>query len=402
MAYNKLVLTSWSYSEGLIQAAVIPYLKMIADAQPSAQLYLVTEEKDLHVLNAGDKQHIKYTLSALNTSWIPQQYHHFGIKKIFFSFFQFIKLVFLIFSKKINYIHAFCTPAGATGYLLSLITGCRLIIDSYEPHAESMVENGTWTKNSKAFKILWALEKKQSRRAHWCIGIASGMKQYALSKWNVRLKNFSLRPMCVDLKKFEFSEEQRKDIRHQLGWQHKMVAVYAGKFGGIYYDKEVFDFLEEAWKYFGTEFRILILSSQSKNDIERLYDNTKIPRGIVYIKTVNYQDMPGWLSVADFALTPVKPVPSKKYCSPIKDGEYWAIGLPVVISKNISDDSGIIKEAGIGSVIDYTNTDDYLVAIKQIEKLLQSPEYTRRKIRDVADKYRNFKNAAIIYNEIYA
>ena len=45
--------------------------------------------------------------------------------------------------------------------------------------------------------------------------------------------------------------------------------------------------------------------------------------------------------------TPVKPVPTKRYCTPVKDGEYWALGLPVIITEGISDDSGIIRENGI-------------------------------------------------------
>lgn len=54
-------------------------------------------------------------------------------------------------------------PAGALGYVLSKFTGSKLIIDSYEPHAESMVENGTWKKSSLKFKILFWLEKNRAR-----------------------------------------------------------------------------------------------------------------------------------------------------------------------------------------------------------------------------------------------
>ena len=53
---------------------------------------------------------------------------------------------------------------------------------------------------------------------------------------------------------------------------------------------------------------------------------------------VPYNQITDYYQIADFAINPVKPVPSKRYCTSIKDGEYWGMGLPVVITKNISDD----------------------------------------------------------------
>lgn len=398
---NKLILTSWSYNEGLIQAAVLPYLEMIHKIDPDGKMYLVTEEKSaIQKSKPEDEQTLKL-LDKLNIVWKPQPYQRFGLKKIIFAALHFISLWWLIVSKRIKYIHAFCTPAGSIGYFLAALTGAKLIIDSYEPHAESMVENATWPREGTAFKILWWLEKKQSAKAYWCIGVASGMHNYAKQKWGVQLKNFSIRPMCVNLEKFIFSLADRDTLRKQLEIENKIVAVYAGKFGGIYYDKEVFNFFESAYNYWGEKFRVLILSNQPRSEIQGFYAHTKLPDEIVIIKNVPYNDMPSWLSVADFAVTPVKPVPSKRYCSPIKDGEYWSIGLPVVIPENISDDSRIIKEEGIGCIIDFSNPEKYLQAFIQIERLLQTQDDTREKIRAVAEKFRNFDKAADVYMQIY-
>ena len=102
-------------------------------------------------------------------------------------------------------------------------------------------------------------------------------------------------------------------------------------------------------------------------------------------------------------ITPVKPIETKRYCSPIKDGEYWALGLPVVITKNISDDSDIIKKNNIGSVLDNLNNEAYLKSVKEIDELLKNQ--TRKdlysKIRAIAESHRNFNIAKKIYNTIY-
>jgi len=107
--------------------------------------------------------------------------------------------------------------------------------------------------------------------------------------------------------------------------------------------------------------------------------------------------------LGDFGITPVKPIPTKRYCTPIKDGEYWALGLPVVITKGISDDSDIIKKYKIGSVLEELNEKNYLKAIQEIDVLLKNNTRMElyNKIRPIAEKYRNFDIAEKVYKEIY-
>ena len=123
--------------------------------------------------------------------------------------------------------------------MLSKFTGAELVIDSYEPHAESMVENGTWKKDGLAYKILFSLEKKQTQRAKALIGTTAGMKQYALEKYGVEVKNFFVKPACVDLEKFSPSEKDSKLLK-EFGFENKIVCVYAGKLGGIYFKRRSF------------------------------------------------------------------------------------------------------------------------------------------------------------------
>src|SRR4030066_244618 len=86
----------------------------------------------------------------------------------------YVRIIRKIIQKK-NFIHAWCTPAGILGYILSKTTGVPLIIDSYEPHAEAMVENGTWGKSSWSFKLLFFFEKLQSKHAQTVISAVEKM-----------------------------------------------------------------------------------------------------------------------------------------------------------------------------------------------------------------------------------
>jgi glycosyltransferase involved in cell wall biosynthesis len=397
-----LVITSWEYNDALIQSHTLPYLKIINELFPKFELILSTEEKRAGFFDAQNLTAVHSDLLQYNITLMPHPYRRFGLRKLIAAAGQFLKLWYFIVSKKVDYIQGFCTPAGGLGYLLSVSTGRKLLLDSYEPHAESMVENGAWNKDGIAYKILWWLEKKQTQRAKKFIAIASGMDQYALQKYGVSIPEVHVKPCCVNLEKFKFEPAAYDSIRSELGFENKIVLVYAGKFGGIYLDDEVFNFFKVAYQFWGDRFRILLLTALSKDNIFQHCAKSGVPSSIFHIAKVPFDQMPRYLSAADFGITPVKPVPSKRYCSPIKDGEYWAMGLPVVITKNISDDSEIIATHNIGAVLESLETLSYQKAVEKIDELLREDRTAlRKRIRDVAVRFRNYDIARDIYQKIY-
>ena len=338
-------------------------------------------------------------LLQLGVTWLPYHYFPIGIRAIINWCLLFVKLSWKIRKQKISLIHAWCTPAGAAGYILSLITRQPLIIDSYEPHAEAMVENGTWMKQSIAFRLLFWLEKKQTRHAKHVIATTMGMKAYAKEKFGIDIASFYVKPACVDLNLFSLKSKKDPVLLSELGLHDKIVCVYAGKFGGIYLAKEVFDFLAVAAAYWGPNFRTLLLTGHTSAEIEGYCRNAGVDPSNVITKFVPHHKIPAYLGVADFALTPVKPVPSKRYCSPIKDGEYWALGLPVVIPPNISDDSDIIKRYEVGVVLNQFSLAEYEIAVRQLDALIKLKPML--KIRSIAETYRNYAIAERIYAALY-
>jgi glycosyltransferase involved in cell wall biosynthesis len=398
---NILVLTYWSFPDSLIQAYTLPYLKIIKKNLPrESSIFLMTLEKqplDLH-----QQKEITQQLARAGIQWVPFSYKPFGIAAFLLWLAISVKLLWIIFTKKINTIHCWATPAGAVGYFLSLFTGRRLVLDSYEPHAEAMVENGTWQKNSIAFKILFWLEKKQSRRAWYFISATEGMREYARTKYGVEPKNFLVKPACVDLNLFSPEKIKNKTLLEELNLTGKIVCIYAGKFGGIYLEDEVFDFLKIAHSYWGDQLRVVLLSSHKQDEITTFCRRSGLDPDIVTLRFVSHDKVVDYMGLADFALTPVKPVPTKRFCTPIKDGEYWAMGLPVVIPQNISDDSQIIEENNIGAILRNFETKTYMDAVQKIDALLKlQSKASRDKIRSIAEKYRSFQIAESVYEKIY-
>lgn len=258
-------------------------------------------------------------------------------------------------------------------------------------------------KNSWAFKLLFKFEKLQAHRAKYLIAISEKMPSYAAVKYNHHKSNYFIKPACVDLEMFSDKNRKNPELLKSLGLENKLICVYAGKFGGIYLEKEAFDFFKTAEEFWKDKFRVLVLTSSSEKEIEEYRINSGIKKETIVQRFVPHGMISDYIGLGDFAITPVKSIETKRYCSPIKDGEYWALGLPVVITKNISDDSDIIKQNKIGSVLEALNKEAYLTALKEIDDLLKnfSQEDLYTKIRAIAETKRNFNIAKKIYNTIY-
>lgn len=248
--------------------------------------------------------------------------------------------------------------------------------------------------------ILSKLEKLQTARASAIIATTAGMKEYAYEKYGVMVNNFFVKPACVDLEKF-IPVEKDNSLLEKLAFQNKIVCVYAGKLGGIYLKDEVFDFARYCYDHWKDKFRFLMLTNAPKDEIEQGVKKAGIPGDVVLSRFVYHHEIPAYLSLGDFALNPVKPVPTKRYCTSIKDGEYWAMGLPVIISPNISDDSSIVEKENLGVVMNFSDKGQYLAAIKKLEQLLTDREDLRKKIRTAGEKYRSYTIAEKIYSILY-
>lgn len=398
-----LILTSWNYDEALIQTYTLPYLHLINKAlDGKTELHLITFEKNKKT--SEEIKTINTELKKHNIILKTFRYRQFGLLSILNSLLVMKYLFFFILLKRITHLHCWCTPAGSLGYILSVFTGRPLVIDSFEPHAEAMVENGNWKKNSFAFKILFLFERFQIKKATNIIGLTIKTPEYIKTKYNLVPKNYFVKPSCVDLREYKrLNQEEINTFKKKLNISQKNICVYAGKFGGIYLTQEVFSLFKILLKEFDNDLHFLILSSNSKEEINAFAKKENLSTQNYSHYFASPSEVKNYLAISDFALNPVKPVPSKRYCTSIKDGEYWASGLPVIITNNISDDSDIIEEQNAGAVLKNLSEKDYLDAAKKIKGIFagESKEQIHSRIKKLAEEKRNINKVSAIYEAIY-
>jgi glycosyltransferase involved in cell wall biosynthesis len=394
---NVLVITYWKFDDALIQTYTLPYLRIIRDLLPEeSEITLITMEPEGEV-----KKYIPVEKGITRYSF---RYFSFGIRAALSWHNNFRHLRNIVRKKKIKAVHSFCTPAGWPGNAISRQMGIPLIIDSFEPHAVPMVETGTWKANGIAYATLIGIERKQVRVAKWVIGVVPEMQEYAARNYGHLPKNFLVKPACIDFSQFDLAKRNNSTLRTNLGLNDSIVCVYAGKFGGLYLRQEAFRFFRVAREVFGDKFKVLLLTSTPKEEIATLCDEARLDPTTVVSTFVPHAEVPEYMGLADFAFSAFKPVPSRKYCTPIKNGEYWAMGLPVVIGEGISVDSDIIRHNNAGYVLESLRDDEFRKAAQHIKHLFSSEDRDKlaERIHQLAQKHRNFTIAEEVYRTIYS
>ncbi|QIL77258.1 glycosyltransferase [Hymenobacter sp. HDW8] len=264
-----------------------------------------------------------------------------------------------------------------------------------------MLESGVWKSYDPRYLFQRYWEKKQKQLALGLLPVAENYRQQLIRE-GVSGERIVTVPCSVDVATFKYDQAKRKQIREQLGFAATApVGVYVGKFGDIYYDAEAFDLFKAAADHFGPDFRLIILTPNIQSEVRAKLAKVKFTETQVFVTKAPHADVPGYLSAADFAFAPIKPAPCRLFCSPIKVGEYWAAGLPVLLTEGVGDDSAIIRQEGGGAVFNLDQPASVPAAIKQIAALLQSPDYRQHTVK-LAERHRSLDLAKQAYAKFFA
>jgi len=143
-------------------------------------------------------------------------------------------------------------------------------------------------------------------------------------------------------------------------------------------------------------FNLIILTPQAQDGIISKLEEAGCNLDCCIVKNAPFTEVPYYLNAADFAFSTIKSTPHRKFCSPVKNGEYWACGLPVLIPDGIGDDSQILKETGLGVVMEDMNEPEKY--FKQLEDLIKADR--KEEIRQLAIKYRNPEITREVYKKV--
>jgi glycosyltransferase involved in cell wall biosynthesis len=178
-------------------------------------------------------------------------------------------------------------------------------------------------------------------------------------------------PSCVDLNHFRFSEAKPERERDLLRF------VYNGSVGGRYILDRIGRFVVAASRE-TRRVHLRVLSRAEPELVASMLNTGNLSGDLWSLHSVPYSAVPGELTDHQAGLSFLTQGISEHGCSPTKIGEYWAVGMPVITTPNVSDTDDIIRRERVGVIVQEHSDDAYLSAIKELQRLLKDPELASR------------------------
>lgn len=394
-----LFLGYWGLHDGLTTSTILPHLRILQERPDVTAVRLVTIER-------GTEAQAELTFApgfeADKISFKPLRSRP-GRNVILTKVEDFTRfpneLVKQVAEFRPDFILARGTPAGSLAYLVWRKTRLPFYVESYEPHADYMLESGVWGRYDPRYLFQQYWETRQKQLALGLMPVAENYRQQLIRE-GVPAQRIMTVPCSVDAAAFAFDVAARARVRQRLGWPAEaVVGVYVGKFGGIYFDAEAFELFRMAAEHFGPAFRLVILTPDPVAEVRAKLAAVRMPVQQVFVTKSPHREVPGYLSSADFAFATIKPAPCRLFCSAIKIGEYWASGLPVLVSPGVGDDSAIIENEGGGAVFDSTFPASIREALAVIAQQLAVPNH-RLHIRELAVRHRSVEQTRLAYEQL--
>lgn len=386
---NIIYISYWGILEGITESTVLPHIKILSEYPVIEKIFLITIERD----NKGE-----VTTITDKSYHIPVQSNSrlFPVLGKFIDFFlipSFLQNICIV--HQIDTIIARGSMAGSIAYLLSKRNQIPFYVESFEPHSEYMKDSGTWKHYGLKYRIQKYWENKQRLHASGLLTVSNSYTKYLNESLSREIQILTA-SCAVDLKRFSYNIKDKEFIRKKLGFiNDEIVAIYVGKFGGLYYDINNLDIFKTITNSI-PNLGVIILTPGKIFSISNKLNELVDSGHKVIIKNVSHCEVPRYLSAADFAISLVKPFKSAKYTSPIKHGEYWANGLPILMTEGIGDERNFLEKEKGGVLF---NENNLMSSLEKLQEILDDPGH-RTRIPELARKYRSFDKVKEAYEKM--
>ncbi|MDQ2772050.1 MAG: glycosyltransferase [Bacteroidota bacterium] len=392
-----LFLSYWGLHDGLTTSTVFPHLRLLQERPDVEAIRLVTVERGHDARTVRDFAP-GFATPKISFEPLRSRPGRNVILNKTDDFLRFPKeLARQVAEFRPDFVLARGAPAGALAYLLWQKTRLPFYVESFEPHADYMLESGVWRRWDPRYLFQRHWEGGVKREALGLMPVAENYRRQLIAE-GVPAGHIVTVPCSVDAVAFGYDAAAGRRVREHLGYTDPaaVVGIYVGKFGDIYYDAEAFSLFRAAADHFGAAFRLIVLTPQPEAEVRAKLAAVGLGPVVAFVTKAPHQEVPAYLSAATFAFATIKPAPCRLFCSAIKIGEYWASGLPVLVPPGVGDDSAIIEAEGGGAVFDLTQPGSVALALARLESQLAQPD-SRATIHQLALRYRSVGRARQAY-----
>jgi len=167
--------------------------------------------------------------------------------------------------------------------------------------------------------------------------------------------------------------------------------IYIGSIGYRYIFDRISQFVAAARRELSAvSFRVL--TRTDPKIVGGMLQEAGVPSEAWSIASAPHAEVPGELRRQHAGLFFLTNGLSEHGCSPTKIGEYWASGLPVVTTPNVSDTDEIIRRHQVGVIVRDHSEMEYRRAARELFELLGDPGLSIR-CRRAAEQYYSLDTA---------
>jgi glycosyltransferase involved in cell wall biosynthesis len=273
-------------------------------------------------------------------------------------------------------------------------TGVPFVVESFEPHSEYMADTGVWRRGGILYSALHRMEVRTIRRAMFLITVARRYRDHLVAQ-GVPADRVLMAPCPVDVMQFRPDAMARDRVRRELGLGDAITGIYVGKFGGLYLRDEAFRVFTSIHRRLQGNFKLIVLTPDPREEVLGNLEDAGFPGTDARVARVPHERVPEHLNAADFAMALYRRTPSSGFLSPVKVGEYWACGLPVLLTRGVGDEERIIGEGGTGGALFDPAAGDLAAAVDRILDRTGANDQTA--IRELALRHRSIEHTRAAY-----
>lgn len=388
-----LYISYWSLSDPLTAAAIYPYLPiMVRDKGAEVVLYTFETSRDR-------LEERPFSMPGVEHRPLhPRRWLNGTLAKVELIARGRKELIREACDGGYDLVFAKGSMAGAFAHMVHSATGLPYVVESFEPHSEYMAECGVWPKGGLRYRFFGHYERLQVQHAQRIITVTHNHRNDLIAS-GVDPQRVSVIPSITDLERFKFNADDRGRRRKELGIpDHARVGIYVGKFGGLYFDHEAFTIFKRSMERHDDQ-HVIVLSPMDREWINGRALAAGIDLSRFHVLSVQHHDVPSYLSAADTAFSPIKPAPIKLYQCPVKNGEYWANGLPILMTDLVADDHRLLRK-GIGGSVHGPALEGLDEALDVLDRIVTDPAH-RTAMAELARQYKSLDLAREVYRTLF-
>ncbi len=392
-----LYIVYWGVLEPLGQALVVPPLLRCAAA--GLRVTLVTFEKPHHLADRTAMEKNRRQLRAAGIKWLPLKYHQrpTAPATAYDIAHGVARSLLLTLRHRPTMVHGRTYVGGIIGSLASRVLRRPFIFHGEGFWPDEKVDSGCWAKGSWVHRTTQRQEKKMFRRADAVI-VLSDVAHNIVGKWRAARPPASTVtvPSCVNLEEFRPAPEPLPQLQNQSA---ACPLVYVGSLGGRYRLDQMAHFLKMARREMPST-RLTIYSHSDPEMIRSQLQQCDVEDGWWSLEYLPHDRLPQALLAQSAGLHFLTPGINACVGSPTKIGEYWACGLPTVVSSGMGDIDTIVRRERVGVVVE-TDTDDACTqAARELRLLLEDRELPQR-CRRAAEQYYSLEQGVQTQLQLY-